>query len=358
MEHHDKHHAGHNEGEHEAHHETHHEAHKDGEHAARKQKSKKMFVFPLIALAALVAGLLAGYLLSGVSGNSSTSITQEQASAKALDYINSAVQGQAAVKMISINESNGLYSMNIDVGGQLYNSFMTKDGKLLFPSGINLDGRIPAADSGNPDSANNAAEIQKSDKPKAELFVMSFCPYGVQAENIMEPVADLLGKKADIKVRFIAKSGDTVDSIQSLHGAAEAGEDLRQLCIMKNYPDKYWGYLSSFNKDCYPLYRDETALNSCWKASAASAGINATKIESCVNADALALLKLDERAANAYGVGGSPTLIINGVTYSGARTSDGYKNAICSAFNNPPAECSQNIGTASQASNAPAGGCG
>lgn len=302
----------------------------------------------------LVVGILSGYLLSGVSG-SSAAITQEQASEKTLTYINSVLQGQASAKLVSMNESNGLYSMNIDVGGTKYNSFMTKDGKLLFPSGISLDGQKNAAPAGN----NNAAAIPKSDKPKAELFVMSFCPYGVQAEAQMKPVVDLLGSKIDLKVRFIAQAGSDINSVQSLHGAAEAGEDLRQICIMKNYPDKYWNYLSSFNSNCYPIYKNATALDSCWKSSASSAGIDSAKIESCVSADSLALLKLDEQAAGSYGVSGSPSLMINGATYSGARTSEGFKSAICSAFNNPPAECGQNVGTASQAASAaPAGGCG
>ncbi len=342
MEHHDKHHDAH----------AHHDTHKEGENAARKRKSKNMFLFPLIVL---VAGIFVGYFFSAGICKSSASITQEQASEKAMDYINSAVQGQAAVRMVSINESSGLYSMNIEVGGRLYESFMTKDGKLLFPSGIMLDEQQSAATAGS----NNQASTTKSDKPKVELFVMSFCPYGVQAEDIMKPVADLLGSGAEIKVRFIAKSGDNINSIQSLHGAVEAKEDLRQLCMIKNYPDKYWNYLSVFNKNCYPLYRNETALDSCWKSSAAAQGIDSAKIESCVNSDGLALLKADEQAANSYGVSGSPSLIINGATYSGARNSEGYKNAICSAFNNPPAECSQNVGTASQAAGAaPSGGCG
>ncbi len=341
MEHHDT----HKESEHAAH----HDKHKEGENAARKGKNQ--FLFPLIVL---VAGVFVGYFLSGGVCESSASITQEQASEKALDYISSAVQGQAAVRMVAINESNGLYSMNIDVGGRLYESFMTKDGKLLFPSGIMLDEQQAGA---NPANSGQSA-MSKSDKPKAELFVMSFCPYGVQAGDFMKPVADLLGSKADIKVRFIAKAGDNINSIQSLHGAVEAKEDLRQLCMIKNYPDKYWNYLSAFNKNCYPLYRNETALDSCWKSSAAAQGIDSAKIESCVNSDALALLKADEQAANTYGVSGSPSLIINGATYNGARSSEDYKNAICSAFNNPPAECSQNIGTASQANSAPAGGCG
>lgn len=335
------------------HHAAHHDTHKEGEKPEKKHKSRKQFLFPIIML---IVGILIGYFFSvGSYKSASISITQEQASERALGYINSVLQGQAVAKMVSINESNGLYSMKIDVGGSLYNSFMTKDGKMLFPSGINLDGQQNAASAGN----NNAVSIPKSDKPKVELFVMSFCPYGVQAEDFMKPVADLLGKKADIKIRFIAQAGSDINSIQSLHGAAEAREDLRQLCIMKNYPEKYWNYLDAFNNNCYPIYRNETALDSCWKNSASSVGINATKIESCVSSDALALIKSDEQAAGAYGVSGSPTLIINGAAYNGARSSDGFRSAICSAFSNPPAECGQNIGNSSQTvSEAPHEGCG
>lgn len=318
---------------------------------ARKSgaKSGKMI---LISMAMFAAGIFVGYLI--FSGGAA-SITEKQASEKAVSYINSVLQGRATAKMVSINESSGLYSMDIDVGGQKYNSFMTKDGRMLFPSGINLDEQ--AAQSAKTNSDTNA--IPKSDKPKAELFVMSFCPYGVQAEGFMKPVVDLLGSKADIRVRFIAQAGNGIDSVQSLHGSAEAKEDLRQICIMKNYPAGYWNYLSVFNRDCYPVYRNETALDSCWKSSAASAGIDATKIDSCANTDALALLKSDEQAANSYGVSGSPSLMINGATYGGARSSEDFKNAICSAFNNPPAECGQKTGTVQQNTSAtPAGGCG
>lgn len=318
--------------------------------AGKKEKYAK----PAGLAAILFIGIIIGLVIAGYAYGAAASITQQQASEKTLAYINTALHGRAVAKIVSINESSGLYSMDIDVGGTRYNSFMTRDGKMLFPSGINLDGRentVPAE--------NGAASVPKSDKPKVELFVMSFCPYGVQAEGFMNPVADLLGSKIDLKVRFIAQAGSDINSVQSLHGAAEAREDLRQLCIMKNYPDKYWKYISSFNGNCYPIYRNDTALDSCWKNSASSAGIDSAKIDSCVNTDSLALIKADEQAAGAYGVSGSPSLVINGATYNGARTSEGFKNAICSAFNNPPTECGQSAGTASQAASAaPSGGCG
>lgn len=67
------------------------------------------------------------------------------------------------------------------------------------------------------------------------------------------------------------------------------------------------------------------------------------------------MMKAEESLAGQYGVSGSPTLIINGVLYNGARTADAYKQAICSAFNNAPAECSE---TLSATGASVSGGCG
>ncbi len=203
-----------------------------------------------------------------------------------------------------------------------------------------------------------ATNVPKTDKPAVELFVMSFCPYGVQAEDAMKPVVDLLGGKADIKVKFIASVGGTTpDTVQSLHGPPEAMEDLRQVCIRQNYDyAKFWTYVSEIDANCYSIYRDAAQMDACWKAAALKAGIDAAAVDSCVNASSVNLIKADEATANGYGVSGSPTLIINGVKVQPSRTPEGYKQAVCSAFTTPPAECQQVLegGSAQQ----PAGGCG
>ena len=73
----------------------------------------------------------------------------------------------------------------------------------------------------------------------------------------MNPVIGLLGTKADFTVRYIATvNGTTLDSVKSLHGLAEAKEDLRQLCLAKYYPEKVWPYLTDFNAQCYPVYTE------------------------------------------------------------------------------------------------------
>ena len=188
-------------------------------------------------------------------------------------------------------------------------------------------------------------EPVKSARPSVELFVMSFCPYGVQAENAMEPVVGLLGTKADITVRFIATvQGTTVDSVKSLHGLPEAKEDLRQLCVAKYYPQELWPYLMDVNAQCYPVYKNATQIEFCQKNATATRGIDNQKIETCAyGSEGIALLKADEAITKNLKITGSPTLIMNGQKYVGQRTAEAYKQGICARFETPPAECSVNL---------------
>jgi protein-disulfide isomerase len=285
----------------------------------------------------------------------------QDAANKAVDYINNNIVQTGKVEFVSVKEFNGMYMVTVNYQSREIPVYITKDGSSLFLSSpLNTSEVIPTETT---NTTSTASEIPKTEKPTADLYVMGFCPYGVQAENTMKPVFDLLGAKANINIHFIVQvTGTTVDSVQSLHGATEAQEDLRQVCVMKNY-DKttYWKYLTYMDNSCYGKITttDAAALDTCWKAAAATAGINTTKIDTCSKgSEGLDLLKADEALTNQYSVSGSPTLIINGETYSGARTSEAFKAAICSGFNTPPAECSQNItSTGNSTAAAASGGC-
>ena len=202
-------------------------------------------------------------------------------------------------------------------------------------------------------SQTTPAQLQKTSKPSVELYVMSFCPFGVQAEDAMKPVVELLGNTTDISVRFIVNVfGNTTDSVDSLHGPTEAEEDLRQICIMNNYDQTtYWNYVSEINKNCKSIYSDRAALDTCWKAAANKTGIDAVDVAQCANSSyAIDLLKQDEAATGAYGVSGSPTFVINGVVVNPDRSPDGIKTAICDAFTTKPAECGTQLSAASSVS--------
>ena len=66
------------------------------------------------------------------------------------------------------------------------------------------------------------------------------------------------------------------------------------------------------------------------------------------------LVKEQDKISGDYGVSGSPTLIINGTKINAARNPEGFKTAICNAFNEQPEECKT---TLSKEGSKSTGGC-
>lgn len=254
---------------------------------------------------------------------------------------------------------------------------------------------------------------KKSEKPEVKFFVMSFCPFGNQAEAGLEPVYQLLKDKVDWKPQYIlseitqqtvdsckaycpqrvanenAKSqcqsafdagqlgGMSVDdcvktyfpyktadecikkecatlkigSFESLHGEQELNQDIREICAFGlGDVGKWWKFISLVNQNC-----NSGNADNCWKRYAEEAGLDAVKISQCERTQKVALAKKEIEETQKYNVSGSPTVFVNGTLYNGGRSPEDYKKAICAAFENPPEECNTVLG---QESSAPAsGGC-
>jgi glutaredoxin len=320
------------------------------EHAGPVLFGKGMTALIIGIVIVLVAILAAGMMQAGQG----TVVPLDVCSQKAITYVNTnLVQQGTSAKLVSTSENRGLYELKIQYQSQEGTLYTTKDCTLLFTSAVNM-----TAASGVQQTPQATQAPVKSARPVADLYVMSFCPYGTQAETVMGPVVDLLKSKADIRIRYITTiSGTTVDSVDSLHGPAEAKEDLRQICINKYYPDKFWAYVAGFNSACYPSWQNAAALESCEKNTTATLSIDSAKIDTCAQgAEGLALLKTDETASAKDGATASPMLFINGVQYSGARTPEAFKQAICNSFETAPAECNTTLSSASATGST--GGCG
>ncbi|MGC8812154.1 MAG: DsbA family protein [Candidatus Aenigmatarchaeota archaeon] len=325
------------------------------EERTQEQKVKVSLKLPKINVWAISTVILAFGIIAvwffkpSQTGFAVQVLSPEEAAKKAIDYINKNLVSQGtSASLVSVEDIGSVYKVITSYQGSRIPVYISKDGSMLFLSAFNTSESLVQTP-----TQTQEFDAPDKEKPEVNLFVMSFCPYGVQAENLMKPVFDLLGTKADIKVHFIVNvGGDTIDSVDSLHGANEAKEDARQACIMKYYTQKtYWNYLIEFNSNCYSLYRDDKKLDECWKKTAQKFGIDVDKIEKCAyGSEGVALLKADEQLTNQYGVTGSPTLIINGARYSGERSSEAFKKAICSGFITQPSECSQNITVSSSTS--------
>lgn len=223
-------------------------------------------------------------------------------------------------------------------------------------------------------TATSVFAAQKSQKPELKFFVMSFCPYGNQMEDILRPIFDLLKNKADITPHYIFNkidnldtycknsSGDpskcatyvqnkyfnTIDECQkavnaslkscqdtnsyvkssngtmysSLHGRQEANQDIREICAWNQTTDKtqWWNFVGNVNKNCTAQNAD-----SCWENEAKSAGLDTTKITECFNKEGIDLIEKEILLTTRYNVSGSPTVLINDVAFppESAYTQDG-----------------------------------
>ncbi|MBM3309244.1 MAG: hypothetical protein FJY77_03230 [Candidatus Altiarchaeales archaeon] len=178
----------------------------------------------------------------------------------------------------------------------------------------------------NPQAAGSTYNPTLVEIPrKLDLFVMSMCPYGVMAEKNLKEVLDLFGDKINFTLRFIAdQSAD--GSFSSLHGQKEVDEDLRQVCAIKYYPDKYYSYV---------LCIDENYSNaaSIWQDCAQKSGLNASTIKTCSEgSEGKQLLAENIKFGNELGIGSSPTFLINGKKQvGGAMPAETIKQNICNA---------------------------
>lgn len=319
---------------------------KKGEGAARSGVWMYAAALLLIALVAMIAI----YFLLPPRGEGAGTVTAASCGSSVIAYINNnLVTGTERASLVSVKESNGMYEIVTSYQGQNIPLYASRDCVLLFlnqPLEMTVRPETPIPTP----SPTPSVTMVKTDRPVVELYVMAFCPYGVQAENAMEPVVELLAGQMDVHVRYIARvGGDTPDTVQSLHGVNEAKEDLRQLCIQERYPDKFWAYLMKVNSECYPVYSNASKLDECWKNASRSLSIDTAMIEGCAyGSEGIGMLKADEDLVSRNRVAGSPTLLINDVKYAGERSPEAFKQAICRAFSTVPDACSVNL-TNSQA---------
>ncbi|MDD3679631.1 MAG: thioredoxin domain-containing protein [Candidatus Shapirobacteria bacterium] len=264
-------------------------------------------------------------------------------------FITSEVLPDQELSIGNIEDLGSIYSFQITIPNQgTFTSYLTKDGNFVFPSGYDTSEFKQRLLTGETSlEAGSVKEMPKSDQPIAQLFLMSFCPYGNQAEEIMIPVVDLLKDTIDIIPRYIvSKVGD---SYSSLHGDQELNQNVRELCVYKYQPEKFWGFLKEVNADC--TYEN---ADTCWTGPARTLGIDINKISQCERQEFETLLDQEIALTEKYQVSGSPTLLINDTVYQGSRTAESFKQAMCSAFNSPPEECSTVLGGEVEA---PQGGC-
>lgn len=208
--------------------------------------------------------------------------------------------------------------------------------------------------------------VKGDNKPQIDFFVMSYCPYGNQAEEGIEPVYQLLKDKAIFNPRYViysnyqgGGSNYCLDNgnLCSMHGIQELNQDVRELCVNKYMGiSKWFEFALAMNKGCTSQNAD-----TCWEAVATTLKLDIAKIKTCEKDEAVALLTAEKALGDKLKVSGSPTIFIDGDSYSGGRTPEEIKTALCAKFDTKPSECSTALAgpaAAAAATATPAAACG
>ena len=152
-----------------------------------------------------------------------------------------------------------------------------------------------------------ASRIERMGKPTLEFFVMSYCPFGIQAQEKIVPIVKKFGDKINFKLQFIAQEKDELSSqditpFTSLHGYPEVAENIRQLLIAREYPEQFLDYLLCRGKK----------LNKSWEDCAKKLGIDVEKINRLFDTpEAEQLFRENIKRSEELGIKASPTIFVD-----------------------------------------------
>ena len=309
----------------------------------------------------IMTGILAILLIAVIAmpGNEDTnSNALDETTAKELaeTFIESSLLGpEVELDIESIEENNGLYALNLTVTSngqsQKATSYLSLDGKMFFVQGMNID-EVEAKTQDTTETTETATttEYPKADKPTLEVYTMSFCPYGQLANKLAAPVAKLISDVANIEPHWVVYPTDyykgqedkyCVGDFCSMHGKYEVEENVRQMCVWENNPDKYWDYTLYIAANC-----NKANLDTCWKDAAESVSVSVSTIETCATNEGLTLLAAEKELNDKNGIRGSEHLRLNDMQLSMSDyrwSSEKLKTLICNSFNDAPEICDKTI---------------
>lgn len=185
--------------------------------------------------------------------------------------------------------------------------------------------------------------MTKSDQPLLQAFVVSRCPFGLQMQRIMADIIDEAGETGKyMKVMYLGSVDSENNTITAMHGEVEAQENLRQICIREEQPDKYWDYVR--------CYMNEGNTAECLQ----STSIDVDELDSCTNDSSLGLVYAQEDfdLASEFKITGSPTMLMNNeivkesnfaTNTTNGRSPQAVKELLCCGFKEEPSFCSREL---------------
>jgi rhodanese-related sulfurtransferase len=148
------------------------------------------------------------------------------------------------------------------------------------------------------------------------LFIMSQCPFGIEAlSQTLQAIRDgKVPKDVKLTVHYLVTrlpeaifpnppadlKGDPASFFKSLHGTSELEEDVRELVILKYFPERFSAYF---------LERAKQPAGSPWENAATVAGLDPTFISQKYSEEGATLLQKEYDLSDEMGISTSPTFL-------------------------------------------------
>ncbi|MCX6723518.1 MAG: hypothetical protein NT094_05695, partial [Candidatus Staskawiczbacteria bacterium] len=132
----------------------------------------------ILACIAIIAIIIVGGLIyvksnPGFSFPTIFGMSDQQIGKATVDYINNNQLSQTPATLVSVSEVSGLVKVKIKIGTSDFDSYATKDGKLLFPQAFEMaPKKVTTPDGKDTKDTGTPTSLQKKDSPMLEAFVV------------------------------------------------------------------------------------------------------------------------------------------------------------------------------------------
>ena len=283
----------------------------------------------------IISGILFVLLMISFfyTGGAANSISKEEASVKAISYINNnLLEAGTRATVKNVEQTNNLYNIKMDIDGKEFDSYISMDGKLLFPSAVNLDVQNEPAQStptepGGTDTVDMVSLMDDDaieGDPDAPVTIIEWsdyeCPYCGRFYS--QTYGQILKNYIETgKVKFVYR-----DFPLSFHAQAQKAAEAAECAGEQG---KYY--------DMYNLLFAKGVAGgvSSFKQYAVDLGLNTEEFNKCLDAGAMAdEIAKDFQDGQSVGITGTPGFLINGQLVVGAQPYSVFEKIIEEALIN------------------------
>ncbi|MEW5896892.1 MAG: thioredoxin domain-containing protein [Nanoarchaeota archaeon] len=263
-----------------------------------------------IAILLLVLSIFTQGFSFTKNAKSGYALTLPDAEKKTLDFVNTKLlQPPFQAEVSSSEELDDLFRIELDVAGQSFDSYLTKDGRLFFPQGFNTSAAAGSKDEDDSPivevAEGNGAVLGSSDAPVTILefsdFQCPFCKRGYETMKQVEGAYIISGK-----VRLVFRNFPL-----SFHEEAKPAA-LAAACAKEQ--GEFWKYHDK-------LFENQDVLGADnYKKWAKELGLDTEKFNNCLESKKYEdEIEADIADGQSYGITGTPAFFVNGRLISGAQ---------------------------------------